>query len=222
MRLTSTFETVFPDELLRRYEMREVRNAAAVMANTSRAEFDDLLAVLGAFALTEEDVVKEGGNEGTVAKRLNLAFREKGWREGQHDTKITSLLRLMPFKPAGERAPRQVETEVISLGYKVDNVKGELALDVEWNAKDGNLDRDISAYRALYDAGIVSAAVIVTRTRSDLRELGQGLGRPNFLNTSTTTNLDKLEPRLKRGDTGGCPVLAVAITARCYDGAPTL
>jgi hypothetical protein len=197
--------------------MREVRNAAAVIAHTSEPEFADILAVLDDFALTNEDIVKEGGNEGTVAKRLNLGFRERGWREGQHDTKITSLLRLMPFKPADETEPILIESEVVSLGYKVDNVKGEIALDVEWNAKDGNLDRDISAYRALYDAGIISAGVIVTRTRHDLRRLGQELGRPNFLKTSTTTNLEKLEPRLSRGDTGGCPVLAVAITAGCYD-----
>jgi hypothetical protein len=219
VKFTHTFKTAFPVDILDRYEMREVRNAAAVIANTSGSEFDEILSVLGDFALTSEDVVREGGNEGTVAKRLNLAFRERGWREGQHDTKITSLLRLMPFKPANETKPVLVETEVVSLGYKVDNVKGEIALDVEWNAKDGNLDRDISAYRALYDAGIISAAVIVTRTRNDLRELGENLGRPDFLKTSTTTNLEKLEPRLGRGDTGGCPVLAVAITARCFEDA---
>jgi hypothetical protein len=50
----------------------------------------------------------------------------------------------------------------------------------------------------------------------DLRDLGHRLGRERFLETSTTTNLTKLEPRMTRGTAGGCPVLAVAITARCY------
>ena len=42
-----------------------------------------------------------GKNEGRIAKRLNLAFRERGWREGQYDTHVTSILTLGAFKPAG-------------------------------------------------------------------------------------------------------------------------
>lgn len=34
-----------------------------------------------------------------------------------------------------------------------------------------------------------------------------------MFNTTTTTNLTKLEPRMSAG---GCPLLAVAITAVCY------
>src|SRR6476646_25192 len=152
MDLTDSYRKAFPEDVLDRYDMREVRNASAVIAHTNPAEFQELIAVLRAFALTTEDVLSPGKNEGQIAKRLNKAFREKGWREGRHDTKITSLLRLMPYKPSGEKKATVVETEVLSEGYKVDNVKGEVALDVEWNAKDGNLDRDVSAYRALYES----------------------------------------------------------------------
>ena len=53
-------------------------------------------------------------------------------------------------------------SEVASPSYRIDNVKGRVALDVEWHAKDGNLDRDIAAYRALYEAGVVDGAVMVT------------------------------------------------------------
>ena len=216
MDLTDSYLTVVPDDILERYDMREVRNAAAVVAQTNPQEFDDLIAVLRGFSLTKSDVLSPGKNEGQIAKRLNVSFRDRGWREGRHDTKITSLLRLMPYRPAGERKAQVVEKEVLNEGYKVDNVKGGVALDVEWNAKDGNLDRDVSAYRALYDAGVIAAGVVLTRTMTDLRELGAELGRPRFLATSTTTNLGKLEPRLTRGDAGGCPLLAIAITARCY------
>lgn len=101
-------------------------------------------------------------------------------------------------------------------GYKVDNLKARVALDVEWNAKDGNLDRDLGAYRALYESALIDAAVLITRTQEDLRQLALTLN-PNSTKfaTTTTTNLDKLRPRLTRGDAGGCPVLAVAITAKC-------
>src|SRR5258707_1925639 len=216
MDLTDSYLQMFPEDVLGRYDMREVRNASAVVANTNPTEFRELVTVLRYFALTKEDILRPGKNEGQIAKRLNRAFRDAGWREGRYGTKITSLLRWMRYKPSGEKRATVVETEVLNEGYKVDNVKGEVALDVEWNAKDGNLDRDVSAYRALYEAGIVAAGVVLTRTMSDLRELGRELGRPRFLATTTTTNLGKLEPRLTRGDAGGCPLLAIAITARCY------
>ncbi len=95
-------------------------------------------------------------------------------------------------------------------------MKGRVALDVEWNAKDGNLDRDLGAYRALYTAGIIDGAAIITRTQDDLRKLAIQMGAETKFGTTTTTNLTKLEPRLTRGDGGGCPVLAIAISARCF------
>ena len=37
-----------------------------------------------------------------------------------------------------------------------------------------------------------------------------------ILGTTTTTNTEKLRPRMQRGDSGGCPLLAVAICARTW------
>lgn len=120
------------------------------------------------------------------------------------DTHITLKLQLMPFRPIGETSPIVIETEVLNEGYKVDNMIGRVALDLEWNAKDGNLDRDLAAYRSLYDAGLIDAAVLVTRTSDDLRALARtvrlqaGMQEPEAsrrLNTTTTTNLTKLRPR---------------------------
>lgn len=217
MDLTDSYRRVFPPELLERYEMREVRNAAAVLQNTNPVEFDEIVEVLGRFELTREDVLTPGGSKGRVATKLDTNFREWGWREGRYDTTITSKLSLMPYRAAGEQSSRITESQVINEGYKTDNVKAGVALDVEWNAKDGNLDRDLAAFRSLYDSAIIDVGVMITRTHADLRSLGQKLGR-DFLKTTTTTNLDKLEPRLTRGDSGGCPVLAIAITARCFTG----
>jgi hypothetical protein len=211
--LTDSYLRVFPKQVLERFDVRETRSAAAVLQNTNPTEFANLVAVLQGFSLNRGDILIAGGNEGTVAKRLNGAFRSKGWREGQYDARLTSELRLMPYRPAGEREPEVRESEVFSAGYKVDNVRGGVALDVEWNAKDGNLDRDLAAYRSLYDAGIIAAGVIITRAHADIRALSLRLGRDAF-KTTTTTNLEKLEPRMTRGDAGGCPVLAVAVTSR--------
>jgi len=216
MDLTSSYATHFPPEVLARYEFRETRNASAILRATNAVELDEIVDALRSFKLTHADVTGAGGNESELAARLNQRFRELGWREGRHDTHVESVLKLIPYRPAGETEARTVKKTVINEGYKVDNVKSRVALDVEWNAKDGNLDRDVGAYRALYDAGIIDAGVILTRTQDDLRALAKRLD-PNTtkFGTTTTTNLTKLEPRLTRGDAGGCPVLAIAITSRC-------
>ncbi len=229
MELTGSWTTALPGAVAERYELRETRNAAAVLAATCPDEVTELCAVLTGFTLTPADLVEAGGNESRLAARLNTAFRERGWREGRVDTVVTSRLQVQPWHPAGEHGVTVRESEVFNEGYKVDNVKGRVALDVEWNAKDGNLDRDIGAYRALYDAGLIDGAVLLTRTHDDLRELARELARAagrsddevrSRLSTSTTTHLGKLESRMTRGDAGGCPLLAVAISRRCWDPAP--
>lgn len=216
MDLTESYMDAIPSDLRGRYELRETRNASQILAATNPQEFSEILEVLGAFTLVPSDIIEPGKNKSLVARRLDREFRERGWREGRHDTIVRSVLRIKPYAEAAERGERIIEREVLNEGYKVDNVKGRVALDVEWNAKDGNLDRDVGAYRALYEAGIIDAGVILTRTMHDLRDLGRRLGREGFVDTSTTTNLSKLLPRMTRGDTGGCPLLAVAITARCF------
>ncbi|WP_328303676.1 BglII/BstYI family type II restriction endonuclease [Actinomycetospora sp. NBC_00405] len=228
MELTGSWTTALPAAVAERYELRETRNAAAVLTATCPNEVTELCAVLTGFTLTTADLVEAGGNESRLAARLNTAFRERGWREGRVDTVVTSRLQVQPWHPAGEHGVTVRESEVFNEGYKVDNVKGRVALDVEWNAKDGNLDRDIGAYRALYDAGLIDGAVLLTRTHDDLRELARELARAagrsddevrSRLSTSTTTHLGKLESRMTRGDAGGCPLLAVAISRRCWDPA---
>ncbi len=105
----------------------------------------------------------------------------------------------------------------------------------EWNAKDGNLDRDLSAYRAWHEAGVISAAVLITQDRLKLKALahriwGNHLASlpeadrdqklPIDLGTSTTTNLEKAELRVRRGVMGTCPLLVVAATEATWNGKP--
>jgi len=216
MDLSDSYKRYFPAEVLQRYEFRETRNASAILQATNPDELQQIVDTLHWFKLKEADIIDAGGNKSDLAGRLDNKFRESGWREGRHDTQVNSVLKLMPYKPAGETKVRIAKSEVINEGYKVDNVKARVALDVEWNAKDGNLDRDIGAYRALYESSIIDAGVIITRTHSDLRELALRLNPASTkFKTSTTTNLDKLTPRLTRGDAGGCPILVIAISARC-------
>lgn len=230
MDLTRSHERFLPDAVRARYEVAETRQAAAVFWATNTELFDELVEALNEFEIRRDDLITPGGQETQLAKRFNTSFRRRGWREARVDTDIELKLRIMPYRPAGESAATVTSTMVSNRGYKVDNYKGRVALDLEWNAKDGNLDRDIGAYRALYEAGLIDVAVLVTRTMSDLRDFAARIrieaGMPEeearkLLNTTTTTNLDKLLPRMTRGDAGGCPILAIAISSRAYENAPS-
>ena len=115
----------------------------------------------------------------------------------------------------GEHGVTVRESEVVNEGYKVDNVKGRVALDVEWNAKDGNLDRDVGAYRALYDAGLIDGAVVLTRTHDDLRELAATWPAPPVAATSRCAAACRPRPPpISASSSPGCPAETPA-AARC-------
>jgi len=215
MDLTSSFANAVPSALLQRYEWREVRNAAAIVKATNSNEWDDIIKVLTDFRLTVDELVMAGGNKSDLTGRLETSFKDRDWRESRLDTEITLTTERRPYRAGGEKKSTIESSSVTNQGYLVDGMKGRIALDVEWNAKDGNLGRDIGTYRAMYEAGFIDAGVIVTRTQEDLRELAEFVdpGTTKF-GTTTTTNLTKLEPRLTRGDAGGCPILAIAICSR--------
>lgn len=224
MELTNSYVSCFSEEILRRYKFAETRNAAIILKHTNPDAFSQLEIVLANFQLSGADLITPGGQESDLAARLNSAFRSLGWREARVDTLIRLDLHLSVFgsNDSFDFGPRTTETS--NKGYKVDNFRDRVALDVEWNAKDGNLDRDIGAYRSLYEAALIDMGVLISRTLN-LRELARELGlragmsieqARKLLNTTTTTNDEKLIPRLTRGDAGGCPVLGIFICPATY------
>lgn len=224
MDLTTSFDPCFPADVRARYQFAETRNATTILASTNPEAFAQVVNVLRNFHLRTSDLLTPGGQESDLAARANRMFRENGWREARVDTLIRLSLQRTPLREAGETSLEAIVTETRNEGYKVDNFRDRVALDVEWNAKDGNLDRDIGAYRALYDAALIDVGVLITRTM-DLRDLGRQLAldagmtieqAKRILNTTTTTNREKLLPRMTRGDAGGCPLLAVFICAATH------
>ncbi|OJZ15966.1 MAG: restriction endonuclease [Thiobacillus sp. 63-78] len=192
-------------------------------------EWRDITEVLASFSLDPARWLKSGGNRGDIAQEIDGLFSQRGWREIRVDLSTQGVLIAKNGNVVDRLPPTEQE------GYLVDNFKGRVALDVEWNAKDGNLDRDLSAYRAWHEAGVISAAVLITQDRLALKELanriwasyqetlpiGQRNPRlPVDLSTSTTTNLEKAALRVRRGVMGTCPLLVVAATQATWNGQP--
>jgi hypothetical protein len=233
MQLTHSFEAALPAPLRGRYRLLEVRNAAVILGAVAPAALEHLTEVLTGFELTPSHLLNPGGSKSDLAREIDEAFRVRGWRETHLRLSVEYTLTQQPWR-ASQGALRRsgpVRSSLSSPGetHKVDNFKDRVAIEVEWNAKDGNLDRDLAAFRALHDAGVIDAAVIITRHHASVKHaanfLARRLGRVNHgrngavierFNTTTTTNMEKLEWRLARGDAGGCPVLAVGISAETY------
>lgn len=212
-----------------RWRFLETGSAAAIMRSVCPEEWQDIQHVLGTFSLDPQKWLKAGGSRGDIAKEIDNMFTARGWNETRVDLATRGIL-----KDKNGRAFRDLP-EVYQEGYLVDNFKGRVALDVEWNAKDGNLDRDLSAYRAWHEAGVISAAVVITQDRVALKALAEKLWDeyqsalpqpqrqprlPIDLNTSTTTNYDKAALRVRRGVMGTCPLLIVAATEATWNGQP--
>lgn len=193
------------------------------------AEWADIVSVLSGYRLNPSTWLRKGGNRGDIAKEIDQLFQDRGWKEARLDLETKGLLYSKDQTLLGELPP------VYQEGYLVDNFKGRVVLDVEWNAKDGNLDRDLASYRSWYEAGVISAGVIITKDRLSLLELARRVWQtyqdtltevervkelPIDLGTSTTTTYDKAAMRVRRGVMGTCPVLVVAATADTWNGQP--
>lgn len=239
MELTESWRTELPSSIIERYDVIETRNAAAMFKASNPELLDEMATVLDGFYFDVERIVRGGGSKHFISSELDEAFRVAGWREAKFRQKLTTDLVLNPYRPAGEssKVVRTIQSDYE--GHQIDNVKGRVGLDVEWNPKDGNLDRDFSNFRNLYDAGVLDLGVLIVRRETGMRALwsttierARQLDNTTFtsdawserlrktpadpLGTSTSSNFEKLITRVTRGDGGGCPILAIAMTTRCY------
>lgn len=246
MELTRSWQDVFSEDLQGRYSFAETRNAAGILAATDPEALQDLIDVLEEFTLSVDLLVRAGGNKSRVAWELDEAFRDRGWREARFEQSLTTTLRFFPWRGAGERVGNpSVESENHYGGHKVDNVRNRAVVDVEWNPKDGNLDRDLGNYVSLHEGGVIDVGVLVVRERgglrdhtrnliADVREISRNYPSDSAwqrrlakvpddpFGTSTTANFERLVTRLERGDGRGCPVLAVGIGMASYFGPHSL
>lgn len=261
MELTESYKNpeIVSENLMHKYKFMEVRQAAAVLSASCSEEWGALCNYLSDFVLATDHLMQPGGNKSEVVKAWENFFYGDGWVETRVDTE--QIVYKIPRVGKGgvpaaigaltteqrlklqEKFPQIGIEATYQQGYLVDALRGRLAVDIEWNAKDGNLDRDIAAYRAWYELGLIDGAVLITKEQESCRQLVQSVWKtylesldqesfdrlktvadgeippPVDLKTTTATCLEKASERIKRGDAGGCPVLIVGITSKCWDGA---
>jgi hypothetical protein len=197
------------------YEVHNYRHAAEVLATGCPVELAELIEALTQFRLTTADILAKGGNESQIPKRLAALLRPKHWFE----TRISGdLVVTIETHTADGVEKTEERLDNFMDGHKVDFVKNRVAFDVEWNSKDQTFDRDLYAFRAFHEAGVISAAVLLTRS-ADLNEVFRALEvMPKY--GASTTWMGKLLYRMKAGRNGGCPVLVLGITQKLIEDWP--
>lgn len=220
---------VLPPVARNHWAFMESNSAAAVMKAVCPNEWNDIVEVLSTYRLDPKSWLKAGGNRGDIAAQIDALFGKRGWKETRLDLETKGILYGKNGKKLGELS------SVYQEGYLVDNLKNRIVVDVEWNAKDGNLDRDLASYRSWFEAGVISAGVIITKDRESLLKLARKLWAdyqntipeedrdpklPIDLKTSTVTAFDKAQLRVRRGVMGSCPILIVAANEHTWNGSP--
>ena len=233
-------EAKIPADLRAKYEVYSYRSAATILAESHPEEFAELCEALREFMITKTIIRTAGGNESDVPKVFSASLRPKGWFETiiRGDLLVELISRVQVGIGANGKPKTVPQTRVIKRakyldGHKVDYVKGRVAFDLEWNSKDQTFDRDLYAFSAFAQTGVIDVGVLVTRGGTDMtefiRSLGQSLdkkGNPEFTKSGTprmvgakygasTTWMGKLLYRLNAGRNGACPVLVFGITPAC-------
>ncbi len=238
----SIIDAKIPIDIRQKYELLSYRNAAVILSESRRTEFNELLEALRSFTISTEMIRRAGGNESDIPKLLAAALRPRNWYEtiirGDLVVRLTWRQQIgvtKKGKPVFGTKFRETRRERYLDGHKIDFVKERVAFDMEWNSKDQTFDRDLYAFNAFFLSGVIDVGVLVTRGESlnpVLRKLGQALtkgGEPEYKTVqgnrvprmthekygASTTWWGKLIYRLNAGRNGGCPVLAVGITPQC-------
>lgn len=215
------------------FDVFSYRHAAAILATSFPNELEDLQEALRKFRISRRDIGMPGGNESVMPKKVSEVLRPRGWVESRIQGDL--LIRISKFEESwsdgrGKKALLPAEPMTIRNfidGHKVDYVKGRVAFDMEWNSKDQTFDRDLYALRAFHECGLISAGVLLTRSKSlnPVFETVPQLDKDGKVVApsvkakygASTTWMGKLFYRLNAGRHGGCPILAIGITPHVLD-----
>ncbi|WMW24684.1 BglII/BstYI family type II restriction endonuclease [Methanolobus sediminis] len=203
---TETIEK-FP-ALQEKYEIHNYGSAIEILTQAYPQEWDEICHLLNDFVIYESEIIKGGGNESDIPKKIANFLTPRQWQE----TKLSADL-VVRQKKRNSKEEEQFIIKDYMVGYNIDHLKNKVAFDVEWNSKDQTFDRDLSAFRAFHENGIISCGIILTRS-VELNDIFHDLEIMKKYGASTT-QMGKLLPRVKARRQGGCPLLIIGIKSPC-------
>ena len=203
------WRSLIPDVIAGKYEFYNFNSALEILTQSDPKEFGEIVQTLERFEIRIDDILEKGGNEANIPKKLNELLRPLGWKEIEISGDL--IVRLLEGKKRKEVYQEFALKEFIS-GHKIDYVKGNVAIDMEWNSKDQTFDRDLYAFRTFYECGVITCGVIITRSEA-MNHIFATLGNDvKKKYGASTTWMGKLLPRIHARRHGGCPLLVVGLT----------
>lgn len=203
------WRSLIPDVIAGKYEFYNFNSALEILTQSYPEEFGEIVQTLEHFEIKIDDILEKGGNESNIPKKLNELLRPLDWKEIEISGDL--IVRLLEGKKRKEVYQEFALKEFIS-GHKIDYVKGNVAIDMEWNSKDQTFDRDLYAFRTFYECGVITCGVIITRSEA-MNHIFAALGNDvKKKYGASTTWLGKLLPRIHARRHGGCPLLVVGLT----------
>lgn len=200
---------LIPDSIMNKYEFYNFNSALEILTQSYPDRFQEIVQTLERFEIKLDDILEKGGNESNIPKKLSELLRPLDWKEIEISGDL--IVRLFEGKKRKEVYQEFALEEFIS-GHKIDYVKGNVAIDMEWNSKDQTFDRDLYAFRTFYECGVITCGVIITRSEA-LNRIFSSLGNEvKKKYGASTTWMGKLIPRIHARRHGGCPLLVVGLT----------
>jgi len=176
--------------------------AHTIIKNEYPSLYKQLFNFLSNFELYKSEMLKPGGNESAIPKKVKKFFIDNGWKD-EMIFEISTTVNEEKFE---------------SSSYKIDLYENhsKIAFDVEWNSKDSIFNRDLGTFKILHDKSAINLAIVFTRTHEEIMEIAKNLGIGHKYGAATT-NLTKLNEKLALGILGKCPLFAIAIGKGCYN-----
>ena len=209
------WKRLIPDSIANKYEFYNFNSALEILTQNYPDEFIEIVHTLEQFEIKVEDILEKGGNESRIPKKLNELLRPLNWKEIEISGDL--IVRLLEGKKRKE-IYREFSLKEFVSGHKIDYVKGDVAIDMEWNSKDQTFDRDLYAFRTFYECGVITCGVIITRSE-EMNKVFSFLGddvKKKY--GASTTWMGKLLPRIHARRHGGCPLLVVGLMPDMVSG----
>lgn len=142
------------------FNVQALNHAEAVFERDFPRPLSELCDIVLGITISAEELVRGGGGESPVTRRLRDALNAHGW-----PTRQVTIRRIVD------------DEERSATTHKIDHVRstesGSVALEIEWNNKDPFYDRDLENFQRLHREGVISVGVIITRGSSLQMALNQ-------------------------------------------------
>ena len=167
-----------------------------IFKHNNPSDYQKMIDTLAGYTIPLDDILIGGGSKSKPTKALEGKFKAHGWAP-----EIIKIQDTHTYLTTG------VSDGIDCLTHEIDHFiyTGKIGIEIEWNNKDTFFDRDLGAFGALYQRGIVDVGVIITRGAT-LQELvhSQKYG-------TSTTHWNKLVNKINLGIGGNFPLIALGI-----------